>query len=305
MGSWVAGEVRTLPLESIGEQYRRYRLAVPEAEAAMVRSLQRYGQISPIVVCLREERPQLIDGFTRLVAARTVKTLTTLSARLFNADECTAKAAIYALNQVGRRPHELEEAWIVHALVREDGLSQLEAAQLLGRHKSWVCRRLALLEKLAEPVKDQLGVGLVSFSAARELTRLPAGNQSQVLTSVRRESLNNVELRGLVDLMLGSATREQAEFVLEKPREALRQAKGEVPAAWDPRLSSAGNRISKQLGWLLNQLGRMEQWLRHRGRVDLSTGDRSILKPSFTRLSGDARSVAELSDDLLSELNLR
>jgi hypothetical protein len=33
-------------------------------------------------------------------------------------------------------------------LVREDGLSRFEVAALLGRHKSWVCRRLALLAKL-------------------------------------------------------------------------------------------------------------------------------------------------------------
>ena len=60
-----------------------------------------------------------------------------------------AKAAIYGLNQTGRRPQEWEEAWIVHALVREDGMTQVEVAELLGRHKSWVCRRLALVEKLA------------------------------------------------------------------------------------------------------------------------------------------------------------
>ena len=74
--------------------------------------------------------------------------MTTLSVRLIDVDDRRAKAAIHGLNQTGRRPHELEEAWIVQALVREDGLSQAEVAELLGRHKSWVCRRLALLEKL-------------------------------------------------------------------------------------------------------------------------------------------------------------
>ena len=73
----------------------------------------------------------------------------TLSVRLLDVDDRRAKAAIHGLNQTGRRPHELEEAWIVRALVREDGLTQSEVAELLGRHKSWVCRRLALLEKLA------------------------------------------------------------------------------------------------------------------------------------------------------------
>jgi hypothetical protein len=64
------------------------------------------------------------------------------------ADERTVKAAIYGPNRAGGRTRELEEPWIIHALVREDGMSQVEVAELLGRHKSWVCRRLALIERL-------------------------------------------------------------------------------------------------------------------------------------------------------------
>jgi hypothetical protein len=77
-------------------------------------------------------------------------------------DERSAKAAVYALNCVGRQPQELEEAWIVQALVREDGLSQVETAELLGHHKSWVCRRLALLEKLCHEAREDLRLGLLS-----------------------------------------------------------------------------------------------------------------------------------------------
>ena len=94
---------------------------------------------------VRDEKPQVLDGFTRWEAATQVRGMTTLSVRLIDVDDRRAKAAIHGLNQTGRRPHELEEAWIVQALVREDGLSQAEVAELLGRHKSWVCRRLALL----------------------------------------------------------------------------------------------------------------------------------------------------------------
>src|SRR5258708_15685218 len=111
----------------------------------MVRALRRYGQQTPLVVCLREETPEIIDGFKRLAAAR-VLGWTTLSSRVLEADEGTVKAATYGLNCTGRRPQEWEEAWIVHALIREDGLTQPAVAELLGRHKSWVCRRLALVE---------------------------------------------------------------------------------------------------------------------------------------------------------------
>ena len=93
-------------------------------------------------------------------------------------DEQGAKAAIYNLNRIGQRPLELEESWIVHALVREDGLSQVEAAQLLGRHKSWVNRRLAMLERLCDAAREELRLGLLTPAMARQLTRLPMGNQA-------------------------------------------------------------------------------------------------------------------------------
>ena len=149
--------------------------------------------------------------------------------RLIDVDDRRAKAAIYGLNQTGRRPYELEEAWIVQALVREDGLSQSEVAELLGRHKSWVCRRLALLEKLCADVRQDLEVGLLTPTAAREIARLPAGNQSEVLDVSRREALSRDELGGVVRLLLGAVTAEQKLFVLTKPREALGQA-GAAPS---------------------------------------------------------------------------
>jgi len=109
--------------------------------------------------------------------------------------------------------------------VRDDGMTQVEAAHLLGRHKSWVCRRLALLDKLSVEVKQDLCLGLLGPSLARQLTRLPACNQEAVLSVTRRETLTAPEVSGLIDLLQG-ASPEQAAFVLAKPREALRHARG-------------------------------------------------------------------------------
>ena len=81
-------------------------------------------------------------------------------------------AAMYGLNRVGRHFGELEEAWLVQALVREDGLSQVEVAVLLGRHKSWVCRRLAMMEKLCAAAQEDLRLGLLSPTMARAIPRL-------------------------------------------------------------------------------------------------------------------------------------
>jgi len=99
--------------------------------------------------------------------------------------------------------------WIVQALIGEDGLSQVEVAELLSHHKSWVCRRLALLERLCTAARDDLSLGLLSPTQARQLVRLPVGNQVDALSVARRESLNGEELQGVIDLLLASGTSEK------------------------------------------------------------------------------------------------
>jgi ParB family transcriptional regulator, chromosome partitioning protein len=227
----------------------------------------------------------------------------TLSVRLVEADEAQAKAAIYGLNRTGSRPQQLEEAWIVHALVREDGLTQVQAAELLGQHKSWVCRRLALLERLADEAKAELRLGLLAPSLARQLTRLPMGNQPALLTTVRREALTVAETRGVIDLLRG-ASPEQEQFILTKPREALLQAEGVQGPIRDLRLSSGGNRVARQLRYLLDALGGMANWLRYPGQAELKRSDRLLLQPRFERLSQETHLVGVLVDDLLGELQL-
>ena len=134
----------------------------------------------------------------------------------------------------------------MQALVRDDGLTQVEAAHLLGRHKSWVCRRLALLEQLSAEVKEDLRLGLLGPALARQLTRLPAGNQEAVLALTRRETLTAQEVSGVIDLLHG-ASDEQAAFVLAKPREALAHAQGVPTALRDPRLSRRGELAGQAL----------------------------------------------------------
>jgi hypothetical protein len=197
------------------------------------------------------------------------------------------------LNRGQRATRELEEAWIVQALVREDGLTQVEAAHLLSQHKSWVCRRLALLERLSAAVIEDLRLGLVGPALARQLTRLPAGNQQAVLTLTRRETLTAQEVSTVIDLLQG-ASEEQAALVLAKPREALRQAQGLPTALRDPRLSRAGNWLARHLTQASEALVRVENWLRTPNERELRTPDREILQPLLARVGDQASVVAEL-----------
>lgn len=278
-----------LEVDQIGDRLARFRLPQPEAEKAMVASLRRYGQISPVVVFVKAGHYELIDGFKRVSGWRELGERSLVAARVLETDEKGAKAAMLALNRAASRACELEEAWIVFALVREDRLAQVEVAELLGRTASWVCRRLALIEKLGDEARDELRLGLLSATAARHVGRLPRGNQVVVLDLIRREALSVRELEGVVDMLLALPDGERR-FVLDDPREALLQARKTPLAGRDPRLSAAGSRIWRQLSDLLESLGRSGDCLA-RARAGLTERDRRVLSPRLERLAGEASTL--------------
>ena len=133
--------------------------------------------------------------------------------------------------------------------------------------------------------------------------RLPAGNQVEVVATVHRDDLTATELEGVVDLLAVAPARSQQEYILTKPREALRQARAETGWAWDPRLSRTGNRVARRLADVLECLGQLESWLRSQGRAGLTPCDRLVLTPAFARLARDAHGTAALADDFLGELH--
>jgi hypothetical protein len=140
-------------------------------------------------------------------------------------------------------------------------------------------------------------------TAAREIARLPAGNQAEVLDLSRREALSSEELGGVVRLLLGAVTAEQKSYVLTRPREALGQIGATPREGWDPRLSARGNRVSKQLAALLDRLAWAENFLECRGWTSLVASDRLVLGPVFTRLARDAKCVAGAAGDLAVEMS--
>src|SRR5690606_7639088 len=99
-----------------------------------------------------------------------------------------AKVQIAAMHD-GRHLTEIEEAWLVRSLHREDGLSQGAIAQRLGRHKSWVCRRLILVESLSDALQAEVRLGLLAPRAAVALAALPRGNQQPASAVVIRRGL--------------------------------------------------------------------------------------------------------------------
>lgn len=215
-------ETIELCLGWIDERFSALRIVNPEADSAILRSMERYGQIMPVVVS--EVAPndyQMLDGFKRLRSARALS-METLEARIMRLTVRAGKAALMQLNWLGKSINTMEEALVVHSLFHEDTLSQVEIATLLGRHKSWVCRRIALIDRLCDEGRDQIKLGLLPISMSRELVKLPRGNQEALLNSIGKHHLSCRETKKLVDELQARPEREH-QAILQRPWEVLQQ----------------------------------------------------------------------------------
>jgi len=190
-----------LAISEIGQRYGALRIVTPRADAVMVKSVQKYGQISPVVCVKGNHGYELIDGFKRLRACRRLSK-ETVRAKVIEVSGRVCKAAIIQLNQLGRSINEIEEALVVQSLHREDGLTQMEIAVLLGRDKSWVSRRISLIERLIEDVQEDIRLGLISVMTGRELAKLPRGNQKEAADTILKHRFSTREAAKLIGHLL-------------------------------------------------------------------------------------------------------
>lgn len=181
--------IDTQPIEiaRLGERLAPLRLREAAALKAMRRSLEQHGQLSALTVFAKTDELEIIDGFKRVHAARALG-WTTLFARVDPLDVIDAKLRLVELHE-GRGLTELEEAWLVRSLHRDDGLGQPEIARRMNRHKSWVWRRLMLVEALDPAVQADVRLGLLAPRAAVAVSRLPRGNQHAASAVVVRRGL--------------------------------------------------------------------------------------------------------------------
>lgn len=176
----------------------------------MAASLGRHGQLSPLVVFDDGERIQVIDGFKRLHAARRLQ-WSQIEVRHCDIDIAEAKIQVALLHR-GQGLTELEEGWLIRSLYRDDRLSQPAIAERLGRHKSWIYRRLLLVEGLVDEVLANVRMGLIAPRAAVTLAALPRGNQIAAMSAVIHRGLTVRQTELLVSrvLALNDATAQSA-----------------------------------------------------------------------------------------------
>jgi ParB-like chromosome segregation protein Spo0J len=222
-----ASEVRTVELGTLGERLSSLRLCEASSLEAVRRSLERHGQLSAVTLFGSGEHLEILDGFKRVRAARALG-LATLQARIDDVGSVEAKLRLCELSS-GRGLTELEEGWLVRSLYREDRLSQPEIARVMSRHKSWVWRRLMLVEALDSEIQADVRLGLIAARAAVAVSRLPRGNQQAASAVVLRRGLTVRQTDLLVDEALAEQDHGARATLLARRLEAPAALKGSGP----------------------------------------------------------------------------
>jgi ParB/RepB/Spo0J family partition protein len=238
-----------LEIAGIGTSYRRVRCLAPRQIEQMKASLTAHGQLTALVVVKRQNRLELLDGFKRHRAAGEMG-WTRLRATLMEVDERGQWAAMLNLNRATHAMSVLEEAMVLREMVTM-GMTQTEIGQMLHRHRSWVSRRIGLIERLPPELVEQIRAGILAPGAGRRLLGLPAGNQ--------------LELAALANAQAGDP---------------------ETPP--DPRLTPRGQRLQRHLRILQAVAPRTLQMLRPAPAPDdlqILAGDLESTRSSLSRLA--------------------
>lgn len=294
MTSSVTTTGQQVALADVGDELSVLRLTMPAAVRAMEQSLSRLGQLTPMLVRRTESGGlELIDGFKRVRAARQLG-WTHVAVVVVEVDSAGAKLRLLQAN-ASRGLSVLEVAWVVRGLYRSDKLTQPQIGLLIGRHKSWVCRRLLLAEGLSPEVERSVRLGLLSATAAQQLARLPRCNQDAVAQVASRRGLTTRQLGRLIDEWLGAED--------EAAREALLARTATEPSPQAPRANrprSPGEQVVSDAASLTRGSVRLSTRLLERSLNSLGQGAAELAAESLSTLAPVLRALCRTVDGSLS-----
>ena len=234
-----------LPVDSIHPNpYQPRTVFEEEGIRELAGSIRRHGILQPLTVRKRGEDWELIAGERRLRAAK-LAGLEKVPCVLSRADDDTSALLALVENLQRRDLHYFEEAAAIAAYIQKTGVTQEEAAALLGRSPSAVANKLRLL-RLSPECRALLVNSGLSERHARCLLRLED----------ERERM--AALKHMADKQLNVA---QAEQYVERRLAALQTT------------PPAGRRtfILKDVRLFLNSLDRGLRLIREAG-VDAQSG---------------------------------
>jgi ParB/RepB/Spo0J family partition protein len=166
----------------------------------LLSSVEQHGQLVPVIIVAKAPQQWvLVDGYLRHKALQRLGK-DTINAEIWDCDLSQALLALLTKHQ-SRSWEAIEEALLLKELQTQHGLSQRAIAKWVGCDKSWVGRRLSLIEHLPEFILQAVLNGAVSLWAAQ-----------RILAPVARATTTHAEK--LLDYLLKNhtSTRELQSF---------------------------------------------------------------------------------------------
>jgi len=303
MTTTTASEPRdAVALTQIDQRYATLRLVEPDELSRIRASIERMGVLHPVLVATAVDGDQLVlvDGFKRVRIA-TDRGDATVWVRRSAMDGTTAKVAMIAANAGHRGLADVEEAWIVRSLCRDHALTQAEVGKALRRDTSWVCRRLMLAERLEMSLQDDIRLGLLSSTVARELTRLPRGNQVPMATAIRSHGLTSRQAHRVVTELLRTSDPAARAEVLADPQRYLGGIELPAVRATDPRLGKRANELRESLLTVAGTSDRCTRVVARCAPTGLVGDDARILAPIAERTLRSAREAVAVIAQLVKD----
>jgi len=279
-----------VPLAALGGSMASLRLGHDAAIKRMRDSMVLQGQLTPISAFRKGDLLEVIDGFKRLRSAQQLG-WPSIRVSTMQVNSSAAKVALMILNQ-GDGITELEEAWVVRALYRDDHLTQPQIARLFTRDKSWVSRRLLMAEHLDENVSADVRLGLLCASAAEIIARLPRGNQKALTDLVIKQGLTTHQVQRLVAQVMSLPTSEQSETIKLAAQVPWLSGRSS-PAHRGQRVHSPSEWIAIDAAGITRGCVRMQVNLRRQPLNSLSDPTKPVILQTLHRLSDVLQELSE------------
>ncbi|MBU1256009.1 ParB N-terminal domain-containing protein [Patescibacteria group bacterium] len=250
-------EVKEIEIAHLQLRYAHTRIHRPERVSSLASSIERFGQIIP-VIALREGRDSfvLIDGYLRVKAVRRCRR-DTVVAEIWECKE--EEALVKVLARAHTRKWDLiEEAALLRELYHQYHLPQSRIASLLGRKQGWVSGRLALYDALSEDILELIRKGCIStWAATRVITPIARAipEHGKVLSeSLTKEDLSTRDL-ALFFRHYQKANRKQRENMVLQPALFLKalRAREEATEAKGLKEGVEGKWL-RELRWIAHRL---------------------------------------------------
>ena len=280
-----------LELHQLELRYEALRKRAPVAERQLLGSLAEIGQQLPIVVVSEAQRFVVIDGYKRV---RALKRLARDTVRASGWQMPEVEALLLERSMRCASEDAFDQGWLLAELRARFGLSLEELARRFERNKSWVSRRLALVQILPATIQESVRTGTLAAHAAMKylvpLARANARAATRLAEAITPFKPTSREVGALYAGWL-SGTARTRELILATPQVYL-----QAQATQEPVPPSASERWLNDLGALAGIARRARRALEQGVLQQLTRCERTEVEQRVARTRADAGRLFERFD---------